>query len=315
MSGREQFPHGYRFIPALIIGAGAVYVWHVTGPIFKGPAIMPFPALAAGVVLLSAGAALSDLLHLAITGIEWLKATMPLGLRGTSGWISSLRELGDDVKRKGWGPYWGFFGKDEVIAGYEAVSVSIGTTGSSKSSGVVIPMALSILDSKIILDFKNSLAPMLVRILRARGERVRILNFSNKYEDILGKTDGYNLVAAVIAACFKRPGGLLEVNEILDEMTFQLIPQAKSGSGSGDNSEYWASGSRSITHFAIITGVLMDGDHSTLGDANQLLLNREELLRYAQWATGQLEVVVEDDGAGDPQDGFDDADFEWDWDE
>ena len=177
------------------------------------------------------------------------------------------------------------------MADYEASALTVGTSGSGKSVGSVIPNALTIRESKCIPDFKGSLACMLAPALRARGERVRILNFGNLFTDILGESDGYNPLC-IITDSFTRSGGLLEVGEILGEMVQQIYPEPESQSGTGDN-EYFRNGSRSFIHFAALTGVLIDGEQATLGDAAQMLLDRESLLRHALWACGRLEVGAE----------------------
>jgi len=219
---------------------------------------------------------------------DWLRANQTTGLKGSAGLIRSLRELKKDLIRKHWGPYWGVFGKSqEVMADFESVAVTCGTTGSGKSVGTVVPNALSIHESKCILDFKTSLTCMLSPALKKRGENVRILNFANLNTHILGDSDCYN-PTSLILDCFKRKGGLLEVDEILGEMVHQIYPEPENNNGSNDN-EYFRNGSRSLIHFAIMLSVILDGEKATLGDAAQLLKDEDALLKQAQWVHGSLE--------------------------
>ncbi len=282
---------GRPFILTLGVTIAAGYVLQTSGPIVLGPHIQPVPAVSAAILAIAGFKLLADLLWLLGTLLSWLQAVMPTGLKGTSGLIKSLRELKDELIENGRGQYWGFFKGREVISDTQAVSVVVGTTGSNKTTGMALPNALSIRDAKVIFDFKGSSTCQLVRPLRERGERVRILNFADKYKDILGETNHYNPMC-VITDCFGRPGGLLEVNEILEEMAHQIRPNPNSD-GSGGENEYFYNGSRSLIEFVILTCCLIDGEEATLADALNLLMNRESLLHHALWACGKLPLEPE----------------------
>lgn len=292
---------GGRFLPALILTGGSWYALEMTGPLFHGPEIQGLPAMAAGMLAISGMVLIAESFALIGNRLEWWKAISSTNLRGSARWLKSLHQLGDDYVRSDWGPYWGAFKGREIIAKYESIALTAGTTGSGKSVSAVIPNALSITDSKVILDFKGSLTAQLAGTLRDRGETVRVLNFSNHNIEHIGETDQLN-PTCVISDCFGRPGGLLEVNEILEEMTQQLLPEPSAKSGPSEN-EYWRNGSRSLMQFAIMTGVLIDGERSTLADANRLLLNRDELLKHALWAIGKLVAERPIDPANAPESG------------
>jgi type IV secretory pathway TraG/TraD family ATPase VirD4 len=259
-----------------------------SGPLIVDGEINIIKASASAFLGISGVVILADAFKAASRLFEWLEATKPTGLHGTAGFVERLGELGKDYLRKGWGPYWGAFRGKEVIADYESVSLTVGTTGSGKSVGVVVPMGLAIHASKVFTDFKGSLACMLAKALRARGERVRILNFANCFTDILGPSDTYNPMD-IITKCFSRRGGLLEVNEILEEKTLQIYPEPE-GHGSANDNSYFRNGSRALIEFTIMTCVLVDGEQATMGDVVQLINDRESVLDLALWAAGQLKV-------------------------
>lgn len=279
---------------AAILAYGCWIALQDAPPVLQGTGIDPWSGLLSGILIIACLAMIGEGFSLLGTVFDWLRAVKPTFLKGSAGWITSLRQLGRDYKRTGWGPYWGYhkswiFGRArELISPYESIAVSVGTTGSGKSSGAVVTNALSIPNSKCILDFKGSLTCMLADTLRKRGEQVRVLNFANAYTDIIGPSDAYN-PTAIITDCFKRPGGLLEVAEILEEMSYQIFPEPKASGGTTDNA-YFRNGSRSLIRFAILTCVLVDGEKATLGDALMMLNDRESLLKHALWACGRLPV-------------------------
>lgn len=274
-----------RIVPALVFGIPAWWVWQNSGPVLNGPEINPISALAAGLLLLAGLAALSDTLQFIGGFLDWLRTRRPTGLKGTAGFIKSLRELRHELIHNGWGPYWGTFKGREVISQYFSNALTLGPAGSGKGVGVVIQTILSIRDSKTIIDFKGELACMLARILRERGETVHILNLGNMWSDILGPSANYNFLS-VIADNFFRPGGLLDVVEDCDEASHQLYPDPKSGGG--DN-KYFDIGGRTKISFATQTCILLKGMDANAGDVSQML-NRSSLLRQAQWAAGRLEL-------------------------
>ena len=273
-------------IPALILGYGAWWVLEKTGPVLRGAEVAPVPALAAFLLAVCAFAALADLLGLAGDSLDWLGARIPRGQKGTARFARSLLELGSDVKRKGWGPYWGMVRGREVIAGYASNALTVGTAGSGKGVGVIQPTGLSIRESKTYVDFKGELACVLARPLRERGETVRIVNLGDVWSDILGESDTYNPLD-IIGDDFERSGGVQDVSDDIAEMAQQLLPE-REGSGKDDN-KFFRDGSREFIGFAIQTSVLIHGREATLGDVALMLSDRQSLYQHALWACGRLE--------------------------
>ena len=285
MGSRNPAQRG-RFIPALILGYGAWWLLQQSGPIVVGSEINPVPALATFLLATCGFVVVADFLRLTGNLMDWVKARTPRGQKGTARWVRSLRELGRDIKRKGWGPYWGVFKGREIIADFASNALTVGTAGSGKGVGELQPTALAIRASKTIIDFKGELACVLAEALRKLGERVCILNIGDMWTNILGSSNQYNPIQ-IIADNFQRPGGILDVTDDIHEMCLQLLPESD-GSGGKDDNKYFRDGSRSFIGFAIQTCVLIDGPDATLGDVAQMLNDRKSLLQHALWACGRL---------------------------
>jgi len=156
--------------------------------------------------------------------------------------------------------------------------------------GVVSPMALCLHGSKIIPDFKGSLSATLADALRRRGERVRIVNLGDVLSDALGTSDQYNPLC-IFADNFWREGALQDVVDDAAELGFQLLPEKD---GVSQENRYFRDGARDFLAFAVMMSVLVMGYKATLGDAAQMLNDREALLQNALWAAGRLEVETAD---------------------
>ncbi len=284
MAGRPRH-NGARIGPALILGAGAWWLLEETGPVLRGAGVAPVPALAAVALAACGFAALSDALRLAADMLDWIKAWTPRGHKGTARWARSPRDLGGDIRRTGWGPYWGAFKGREVIADYASNALTLGPAGTGKGVGVIQPTILAIRHSKTVIDFKGELACVLAGALRRRGETVRILNIGDMWLGRLGPSDAYNPLH-LIADDFERPGGLQDVTNDLAELALQLLPEPEGGDARGER--YFRDGSRTFIAFAVQTCVLIDGLEATLGDVARMLDDRRSLYRHALWACGRL---------------------------
>lgn len=275
--------HRARFVPALILGAASWYVLDASGPVLRGPHINPFSAIAAFLLLLCAVTVLAETLGAVVRLVNWIRARRPTGLKGTAGFVKSLREIRHDLVANEWGPYWGTFKGKEIISGYASNALSLGPSGTGKGIGVVQPTILSIRDSKTVICFKGENTAVLARPLRERGERVRIVNIGDMWPDILGPSDAYNPMT-ILAQNYLRPGGLLDVSEDCFEVALQLYPDPPNGPG---ENKYFYDGSRAKINFALQTAILINGTQAGMSDV-MLLLGRAELLRHAQWAAGRL---------------------------
>lgn len=285
-------------IPALLMGAGALYAWQELGPIMSGSVVNWPVAAAAGACVLSGAVVARSLFASVADLLEVLAARSPTGLRGTAGFVKSLEEIKGDLIRYGWGPYWGAVKKKPVVAAFEASAYVLGPSGSGKTSKAVIQQILALAmakKDKCIIDFKPELTPVLAELLRTLGESVKIINLGNQYTEIVGEeTDEYNPLH-LVADLFWEDGGLFEISDLLQEMCLQLFPEpaGKGGTGSAGDNKHFRDGSRRLINFAIQTCVLIQGHNATIGDVLQLLSSRTALLQHAQWAAGRLEIEEE----------------------
>lgn len=278
-----------RIVPAFILGAASWYVLDFSGPITRGPEINAVSAAAAFFLLLSVMVVLTDTFAAVFRVVNWIQARRPTGLKGTAGFVKSLKEIRHDLVSRGWGPYWGTFKGKEIISDFASNALTLGPAGTGKGIGVVQPTILSIRESKTVICFKGENTAVLARPLRERGETVRIVNIGDMWPDILGPSDAYN-PATILARNYLRPGGLQDISEDSHEMAFQLYPDPPNGPG---EHKYFYDGSRAKIIFALQTSILINGMHANPADV-MLLLGRSELLRHAQWAAGRLKF---DDGS------------------
>lgn len=283
MSGRNAQP-GSRIIPALLFGYGAWWALDYVGPVIQGRAINIEAAILTLLAVFCGVVVLTDLLALADRVFGWMGARTPRGDKGKARFVRSLRELGNDAKRSGWGPYWGVFRGCEIIADFVSNALTVGPAGVGKGIKVVLVTIVCIRHSKTVVDFKGELACVLAVALRLRGEIVRILNFGDMWLDILGLSDTYNHLN-ILADDFERPGGLLDVADDAHEMSLQLLPEK---AGKSEN-QYFDDGARNFIEFGEITSVLIHGRDANFGHVAQLIQDRAALLRHAQWACGRLE--------------------------
>lgn len=291
---RYRFDDRPRMLPAVILGGGAWVAMEKLGPVMTENVINWPSAVAAVVCAACAANVVGEGCRLLADGLDLLiAARVPKGNKGSAGWASwwSLRK---DILHTGWGPYWGvyaqgFFNRGKpIFADYASNAVTFGTAGSGKGVGVLLPTCMTIRESKFLTDLKGVNSCMLQEPLEARGEILRKLNIGGQHLDILGEGDYYNPLENIIARNFKRPGGLQDVTSDTAELCLQLYPEPADNGGKGDD-KYWRDGGRDIMGFGTQQSVLVHGDAATLGDMNQLLNNKEQLLNEALWAAGRLE--------------------------
>lgn len=284
-----------RVVPLLIIGGGACYVlieW--TGMQLLVGSVINGYAMAAYFVLISCiMALLADFLWYLGNHYDEKSALTPSDNKGTSAFIQSREEIAHELIETGWGPYWGMFRGVEIISDFAANAMVVGPAGSGKTSGLVLPTILSIRKSKVITDLKPELVFIAARTLRERGEEVRILNLGDVKRHLLGETDAYNFLSIIIDD-FERPNGLYDITDDVHEMTMELKQDPDKVSQSSNDNSYFDIGSRGLIGFTIQVRILIDGRRATIGDVGELLDDREELLRHAQWVCGKLEQVSED---------------------
>ncbi|MEP5730213.1 MAG: type IV secretory system conjugative DNA transfer family protein [Sulfitobacter sp.] len=282
--------HGGRFIPLAVTSAGAWYAWDHFGPVFYGSAINPPSAIAAAVLAVCGITALSDALWSISKGFDGLAAKTPTGAKGTAAFITEIEDLEHELDPNDEGPYWGSIEGQGVVSDFASNALVIGTAGSGKTTGQVMPSILTIPGSKLITDMKSELTCVLTDALRARGEEFHFLNFGDVNAEILGPSGSYNPLNLIADNYVK--GSLLDISSDLQEMALQLYPEP-ANDGNGDN-KYFRDGSRDLLKFAMLISVLIDGPNATLGDVTALLDDREVLLNHALWACGRLETTPQD---------------------
>lgn len=274
--------------------AGGMWYLH-EGPVVSGETVDPVSLLTGSLFLLASFNLANTACTLLGDASEWMAIRTPRGDKGQARLARNGRELGNDLIRTGYGPYWGAIKGKPVFSDFESSAFVLGPSGSGKTTRCVIPTIISIAHaghSMTIPDFKSELAPMLRPLLERLGYRVVILNLGGLYPDRVGASETYNLLGR-IAELYEQPGGLRHISDTVQELCLQLYREPANSSGSDDNS-YFRSGSRKLLAFAIQTCILTDGDKATLGDVLQMLNERASLHRHAQWAAGRLEITNQD---------------------
>lgn len=295
MSKHQHDRRKNRVLPLLMVGGGAWYVLTNAGPLLSGAEINVICAMAAFILLACAMTLASDGFWYLGNHFDRLAARTPGDNKGTAAFARSRAELAPDLLEAGWGPYWGTFQGEELMADYASNAMTVGTAGSGKGVGVVQPTILSIRESKTVVDFKSELTCVLAGALRKRGEKVHILNIGDVNADIVGESASYNPLC-VIADNFWRPGGLQDVSDDVHEITMQLAPEPASAAEENNDNSFFRVGSRDLIGFAIQMCVLVNGYNATLGDVAELLNDKDALLRHAQWACGRLEQTSSGEG-------------------
>lgn len=287
MTTQDRDRKDVRIVPALVAGVIAYFVFKHFGPPLYG-ALVNTPSAAAALLLFAAIAALtSDVFWKLGNWYDRRSASTASGNKGTAGFVQSLDEIRHDLLPDDeWGPYWGAFDGEEVMAPVGSNSLILGTTGSGKGVGSVQQNILSIKGSKLVSDFKSENACITARALRARGEVVRILNLGGINTDILGESDHYNPLV-LIADSYWTYGGLMDISDDVHELCIRLDPEPTEDPGQ-DGNKYFRNGSRSLIGFATQMCVLIKGHNATLGDVAAMLNDKKSLLKHAQWACGRL---------------------------
>lgn len=274
--------------PQLIIVIGlCAYTISEFGPVFYGPAFASAPNwpsfLAASLAVAAGMTLLGDTCRWIAGQYELSAARTPAGHKGKAR-FAELHEIEYELTSDGRGPYWGSVDGMAITSAFASNALVIGPPGSKKSVGIIVPTIWSIRGSKVVKDFKSELACILAKLLRARGEKVIILNIADINADILGPSATYN-PPNLIADNFFRSGGLRDVSNDISQFSYQICPEPVGGGG--DN-RYFDIGARDLAAYALLISILIDGHGATLGDVTSLLNTRQRLLDHALWGCGRL---------------------------
>lgn len=280
-----------RILPSLAIGTGAWFVLDSYGLPMESVLAHPVPAGAAALLGVSILAASADTLRLVARFLDWRKARTPTGLKGTSGWVRSLREIRHDLLPTGWGPFWGTFRGKPIFADYASNALTAAPAGAGKSVSVAIPMILAIRESKTVVDLKCELCASTARILRERGETVHIVNLADVWLKLLGKSADYNILNLIADDFHKYADGLLDVSDDVFELTMQIYPEPASAGASGTDNTFFRGGSRRLIAFNAITCILYFGYDASLADVLERLQDRQLAHREALLGCGRLDAA------------------------
>ena len=217
--------------------------------------------------------------------LEWLASHQETGADGTAHW-GTKKDIQSELEPNNSGPFWGRLAdksKQLLFIGFESVAMCVAPAGAGKGIFTVVPMGLSILASKVFVDFKGELICILKDALEKRGERIIKLNPSGLWSDIIGESDCYNPVD-IITENFHRPNGLRDVFDDLREIADQLLPEPEGNNG---GERYWRDGSRGVCiSFGLLIDILINGYHANLSSTAQLIENRSQFERDLRWIVG-----------------------------
>ncbi|MEO1192913.1 MAG: type IV secretory system conjugative DNA transfer family protein [Pseudomonadota bacterium] len=285
MQPQRQNPQNISFLGTAAMTGGLVWLGDYLGaPIINGE-IQPLPAavwLAAGL----GGLTLTiQSLELLARASNWKRMHTATGKGGTGGWAKK-KHFKRELSRKKQGPFWGISAdksRTPLFIPYDSNAVTFGPAGSGKGETSVVPNCLSILDSKVIPDFKDAeLSCMLKGELERRGERVIILNAPRKHTEIIGEGETYNPID-IVTDDLNRPGGLRDVMDDLREMTMQLRPEPASGES---ENTYFRNGARGRIADSILFESMIDEYDATLSSVSLLIEDRDRLDNTARWVAG-----------------------------
>lgn len=242
----------------------------------------PYPVTIAILAIIFTFRAVSEWLLVLAEWVEWFGARTPSGKDGTAHW-ARWNALKSEVCKVP-APFWGMLAGTNrpLFLDFESNAMCIAPAGSGKGIYTVIPNLFAIRASKVVADFKGELACICAKRLRARRERVLILNPSNLWSALLGDSESYNPMDMIVDDLY-RPGGLRDVTDDLREMSKQIYPEP--GEGEGENT-YFRNGSRQAIADTILFESMVEGYDATLASVALLLEDRSAFENHMRWLVG-----------------------------
>ncbi|CAA0099543.1 Protein VirD4 [Halioglobus japonicus] len=284
-------PSSQSVMGLLMVTGLAVWATLQLGPVLVGGDIQPLPAFTAGLAVLGALRLVVALLNQLARLLDWRASHTATGKEGTARW-GTLKDLRDELASKDEGPFWGTL-VDKPNRGlfipFSSNAYVIGPSGVGKGHTAVVPMILTIMESKIITDFKPELLMICKKALEAMGQVVVPLNPFGKYEDRVGPTECLNPLDVITDDLF-RPGGLRDIFGDARDMAMQLHGEPVKGEG---ENKFFRSGTRKLITMASLINCMFDGYDATLGDVSRLLEDRDAF-------ENELRAIVGVDMKGNP---------------
>jgi len=254
------------------------------GPVMLAGRLQTIPAILLGLGALGSVSVLSGLLTRLAGLIDWFDARRPTGRSGQARWATK-REVKAELHKRQQGPFWGLLAGTRLplFIDFASNALCIAPSGSGKGIYTVVTSISAIRSSsKVVADFKGELVCITKRALERRGERVRVLDFSGKWADLIGPSDCYNPIDMIVDDLY-RPGGLRDIADDLRELTGQLRPEP--GTGESDNS-YFREGARRAMAEAILIEAMVEEYQASLSGAALLVEDRNMLERHLRWIIG-----------------------------
>lgn len=241
-----------------------------------------------------------DLVNAAIWGfsglvfVEWLTNTLRAlawlsdfrlkfkssGHKGTARW-ATYKDIKGELSPHPSGSFWGLAKdrrKTPLFIPFESNALTIGPSGSGKFIYKACNDILSILCSKVIVDFKEEYLPVLQQALRDRGETIRTLIPVSQWGF---STDCLNPLDTIVADLY-RSGGLRDIPDDLRELSMQVYPEPK---GSSDDF-YWRQGGRDLMALGSVIECMIEEKDATFERVSALIEDKEDFEKHLRWIIG-----------------------------
>ncbi|MCG7861130.1 MAG: type IV secretory system conjugative DNA transfer family protein [Candidatus Thiodiazotropha endolucinida] len=270
---------------SLMIVTGLL-AWGVmeTRPLTVNGELQALPGLLAGLAFITGMRLVIEMLGVLARFLDWQATYQPTGKGGTARWARA-KDFRSQRSRKKTGPFWGLLaGRKRIplFIDFASNAMCVAPAGSGKGIYTVVPMGMSIRESKVFPDFKGENVCMLKPPLEKRGEIVRVLNPAGLFKEQIGESDCYNPLD-IITDSLHRPGGLRDIPDDLRELTKQLLPEPEQKDG---ENTYWREGSRRAIADAILLEVMVEEYEATLSSVALLIEDRVALENNLRWVVG-----------------------------
>lgn len=256
------------FVPLLVLTA-LLIGWAVkTAPVVGHGELRLYPALVAGLAVLTSFMLLQACLSHCAQMIEWWGARKGTGKSGTAKW-GRYADFKQVLSASDQSPFWGLSAKEKtkLSISFDSHAYVVGPTRSGKGHTVVVPLIFLIPHSKIIIDYKPELWFICRKGLRQLGQEVIEIDPFGLYKKAGGQSHSINLLDVVTNNLYEL-NGLRRVFGLAGELTMQLYKDPPDGS---TTDPFWPNGTRKILSMAIISICMMKGREGVISDVALLL--------------------------------------------